>query len=79
MSLVSKGVHPPRLDEPRLSDGAWDLIQRCWERNPMGRPRMNDVVESMIAMSPKINADDASQQEESSIPDSTSTQIGVFY
>ncbi|KAF8339467.1 kinase-like domain-containing protein [Amanita rubescens] len=59
----------PFADEQRLSDGAWDVIQRCWVRDPSKRPIMNKVVESMIAMSqsvsPQINSDDASLREES--------------
>jgi len=45
--LVSRGILPPRQDEPPLSDGAWDIIQRCWTRKPSERPRMKDVVESL--------------------------------
>ena len=77
LSLVSRGVRPPRLDEQPLSDRAWDVIQRFWVREPLKRPRMNNVVESMIAMSPslsaQINADGESLWEElpsSSTPDS---------
>ncbi|KAF8339466.1 kinase-like domain-containing protein [Amanita rubescens] len=77
LTLVSRGVLPPRLDEQPLSDGAWNVIRRCWVREPLSRPRMNNVVESMIAMSqfvsPQINADDESLREElppSSTPDS---------
>ncbi|KAF8339436.1 kinase-like domain-containing protein [Amanita rubescens] len=47
-NLVTRGVLPPRLDEPPLSDGAWDIIQRCLTREPSKRPRMKDVVESLM-------------------------------
>ncbi|KAF8339473.1 kinase-like domain-containing protein, partial [Amanita rubescens] len=53
--LVSQGVRPPRLVEQPLSDGAWDVIQRCWVREPLKRSRMNNVVESMIAMSQSVS------------------------
>jgi len=69
LSLVSRGIRPPRLDDQPLSDGAWDVIQRCWVREPLKRPRMNDVVESMMAMSqpmpPQSNAAGRSLREES--------------
>ena len=78
LTLVSRGVLPPRLEEQPLSDGAWDVIQRCWAREPLKRPTMNNVVESMTAMSqavsPQINAEDESLPEElpsASTPDST--------
>ncbi|KAF8339447.1 kinase-like domain-containing protein, partial [Amanita rubescens] len=69
LTLVSREVLPPRLDGQPLSDEAWDVIQRCWVREPLKRPRMNDVVESMIAMSqsvsPQSNADNETLREES--------------
>ncbi|KAF8339455.1 kinase-like domain-containing protein [Amanita rubescens] len=78
LSLVSRGIRPPRLDDQPMSDGAWDVIQRCWVREPLKRPRMNDVVESMIGMlqsvSPQSNTDDETLPEElpsSSTLDST--------
>ncbi|KAF8338652.1 kinase-like domain-containing protein [Amanita rubescens] len=48
MRILTRGILPPRLDEPPLSDGAWDMIQRCWTRKPSKRPRMKDVVESLM-------------------------------
>ncbi|KAF8332882.1 kinase-like domain-containing protein, partial [Amanita rubescens] len=51
LTLVSRGVLPPRLEEWSLSNETWDLIQRCWAREPVKRPRMEDVVESMTKMS----------------------------
>jgi hypothetical protein len=78
LTLISRGVLPPRLEDQPLSDGAWDVIQRCWAREPLKRPRMKNVVESMTVMSqslsPQINAADESLREElpsSSTPDST--------
>ncbi|KAF8324806.1 kinase-like domain-containing protein [Amanita rubescens] len=50
MRLVSRGVLPPRQDQPPLSDEAWDIIQHCWTREPSERPRMKDVVESLICL-----------------------------
>ena len=42
-SLHFRGEQPPRLDHPPLSDGGWDVIQRCWGREALKRPRMKDV------------------------------------
>ncbi|KAF8324230.1 hypothetical protein F5887DRAFT_1290533 [Amanita rubescens] len=43
LSLVFRGVRPPRLAEHPLSNGAWDVTQRCWVREPLKRPSMNNV------------------------------------
>lgn len=48
--LVSKGELPPRLDEPPLSDGAWDLIQSCWIKQAADRPAIKEVLERMEAI-----------------------------
>lgn len=76
LTLISRGVLPPRLDEQPLSDGAWDVIRRCWVREPMKRPGMSNVVENIIAMSRSaLNPDDESLRKElpsSSTPDSIS-------
>ena len=47
--LVSRGKRPPRLDEPPLGDKAWKLIKRCWVKEAVKRPAMEDVVEKMMA------------------------------
>ena len=49
MKLVSRGKRPPRLDKPPLSDKAWKLIKRCWVKEAVRRPAMEDVVEKMMA------------------------------
>ncbi|KAF8339435.1 kinase-like domain-containing protein [Amanita rubescens] len=51
IAFVIQNKRPPRQDEPPLSDGAWEVIQQCWVREPWKRPRMNDVIESLIAVS----------------------------
>ncbi|KAF8340787.1 kinase-like domain-containing protein, partial [Amanita rubescens] len=48
LTLVSRGVLPPRLAEQPLRDEAWDLIQRCWTREPLKRPTMEEVMTSML-------------------------------
>lgn len=49
MKNVSKGKRPPRMDKPPLSDKAWNLIKRCWAKEAVRRPAMEDVVEKMMA------------------------------
>ena len=55
MSLVIQDKRPSRLDDPPLSDEAWEVIQRCWEREPWKRQGMKDVIESLIAVSQSIS------------------------
>ncbi|KAF8333300.1 kinase-like domain-containing protein [Amanita rubescens] len=49
-TLISRGILPPLLHEPPLSDEAWDMIQRCWIRKPEERPRIEDVAQRMMAL-----------------------------
>jgi hypothetical protein len=51
MALVIRDKRPDRLNEPRLSDEAWEVIQQCWAMEPRKRPKMKDVIESLIAIS----------------------------
>jgi hypothetical protein len=50
MALVVRDERPDRLNEPPLSDGAWKVIQLCWAMEPGKRPKMKDVIDSLIAM-----------------------------
>ena len=50
--VVIQDKRSHRQDEPPLTDGAWEVIQRCWTREPGKRPRMKDVIESLIASMP---------------------------
>ena len=52
VALVIRGKRPSRLDDPALSDGAWEIIQKCWDREPRKRQGMKDVMDSLVAMSP---------------------------
>ncbi|KAF8351860.1 kinase-like domain-containing protein [Amanita rubescens] len=49
VKLVSRGKRPPRLDKPPLSDRAWKLIKRCWVKEAVRRPAMEDIVEKIMA------------------------------
>ncbi|KAF8344541.1 kinase-like domain-containing protein [Amanita rubescens] len=51
VGLHFRGEHPPRLNDPPLSESAWSMIQRCWEREALRRPRMKDVTKNMIVSS----------------------------
>jgi hypothetical protein len=51
LAFLSRGSHPPRLPEPPLNDGAWELILSCWARQASKRPRIEVIMEQMVAMS----------------------------
>lgn len=78
LTLVSRGILPPRLDEPPLSDRAWSVIQSCWMRQASKRPRMKDVMLSMTqSVSLPIEARDSFQEllELQTIPAQTLTAL----
>ena len=54
MALLSRGLHPPRLHEPPLSDETWELIRSCWVREASKRPRIEVVAENMVAMAQSV-------------------------
>ena len=49
MRFVSRGELPSRLDEPPLSNGAWELIQWCWARDGAKRPAITDVLDRITS------------------------------
>jgi hypothetical protein len=49
MRAVLSGARPRRLENPRMEDDTWNLLQSCWERNPSERPPMERIVAMMTA------------------------------
>ncbi|KAF8332884.1 kinase-like domain-containing protein [Amanita rubescens] len=48
LTLIARGALPPRPPEQPWDDEAWDLIQRCWVRDPFRRPTMEEVTASIL-------------------------------
>ena len=46
---VFQNDRPPRPVHPEVSDRVWNMIQRCWERNPFQRMTAADVVDLLEA------------------------------
>ena len=44
---VLLGERPERPKVPNLTNGLWDLIQRCLGENPRGRPEITEVVREL--------------------------------
>jgi hypothetical protein len=46
---VFQNDRPSRPVHPEVSDRVWNMIQRCWERDPFQRMTAADVVELLEA------------------------------
>ena len=45
--LVTAGVRPVRLENPKMDDNSWDVIQKCWKAKPSDRPAMEQLVKTI--------------------------------
>ncbi|KAF8710136.1 hypothetical protein AX14_013425 [Amanita brunnescens Koide BX004] len=50
MRHLADGERPIRLEMPRMEDGEWDIIQRCWVAKPSVRLNVEDVVKTMASI-----------------------------
>ena len=66
MRLFSRGALPPRLDEPPLSNGAWELILSCWVREASKRPGIDVITGRMAALFQSVSSTPAFTFETSS-------------
>ena len=55
---VLSGKRPDRPIHPGLTDKLWDLVQRCWEQEPLRRPEISKVV-SLLERPPILRQDSA--------------------
>ena len=44
-----RGDRPPRPVHPEVSEGVWNMIQKCWKRSPFQRMTAAEVVELLEA------------------------------
>jgi hypothetical protein len=42
---VVYGATPPRSDAPALTDKLWEIVERCWQKEPNKRPEVSVVLE----------------------------------
>ena len=42
-----EGERPDRPQERDLTDTVWDMTKRCWQEDPVLRPRMEGVVATL--------------------------------
>ncbi|KAF8351784.1 kinase-like domain-containing protein, partial [Amanita rubescens] len=55
MRLVTAGERPERLTSPRMGDGLWNLIHRCWSANPLDRPSMTNITNELPKFTPLLS------------------------
>ena len=44
-NLVTSATHPPRLEDPKMQESLWQLINDCWKSRASERPTMNQIVD----------------------------------
>lgn len=52
---LTNGDRPPRPSHPDLSDRVWNMIERCWEKNPSLRPPIKTVVDILEEHTPTFD------------------------
>ena len=54
MAVVSiiHGDRPPRPTHPSLTDGLWELMQRCWDRDIRKRPQILEALQALNSLIP---------------------------
>ena len=48
--LITAGKRPPRLENPKIPERLWELINDCWNFRASERPPMNQIVETLKAI-----------------------------
>ena len=48
---IQQGNRPPRPVHPILTEELWTLMKQCWDHNPDLRPRVSDVLQSLLNLS----------------------------
>ena len=44
VNVIAKDERPLRPAHSQLSDPLWEMIQKCWRREPSERPTIQEVV-----------------------------------
>ncbi|KAF8331194.1 kinase-like domain-containing protein [Amanita rubescens] len=55
MQLVSAGKRPDRLQNPKIAEGPWNLILKCWKAHPSERPSMERIVMILLKFTPLLS------------------------
>lgn len=54
--MLMKGDKPSRPSNPgeEMSDGWWDLVQKCWNAMPHSRPDSEQLIRAIRTMLPSV-------------------------
>jgi len=52
MVTIIQGERPPRPTHPTLTDGLWQLMQRCWDQDRYNRPPILEVSKALHSTTP---------------------------
>ena len=44
VTVITTDERPSRPGHQQLSDQLWEMIERCWRKNPSERPAIREVV-----------------------------------
>lgn len=44
ITVITTNERPPRPAHQQLSDQLWEMIERCWQKDPLQRPAIREVV-----------------------------------
>ena len=50
MAGIIDGERPPRPAHPAFTSELWELMQRCWDRDPELRPKASEVLEVLAGL-----------------------------
>ena len=68
---VLSGERPERPRDPTLTDGLWDLTQRCLDQDPQRRPEITEVVcdlsRALIARQDHTDAADTTRADDTTL------------
>ena len=48
---MAQGERPPRPTHPTFTSSLWELMQRCWDRDPQLRPEASEVLQVLLTLS----------------------------
>ena len=49
--LLLSGSRPLRPTHPTLTNSLWELMQRCWDKEPGPRPKISEVLQALLTPS----------------------------
>jgi len=51
MFAIMQDKRPPRPIHPTFTEDLWELMQRCWDREPNLRPEISEALRILLTLS----------------------------